>query len=146
MEQLTLVELKESAVQASVALDQALKAKSLDGIDYFGLADASHATKKRLASAIAAMPDDDTSLSGATSDGRMMLFNKSAQRPGFWQMTRFDSKGEPWGDTQYDKKLHGILEFLSDIKLVSLDDHERRFSKHLIDSNAQVKRLSKIHP
>jgi hypothetical protein len=141
-----LVELKAAAVKAAEELDAVLERKSLEGVDFFGLAGAARKARATLAEAIDTIPDSDTSLSGVTNKGLLVLFNASAQRPGQWQLTRFDKDGSPWGDTQYPRKLQGIEHFLEDINLASLNDHEQRFTAAQSDESSNNSKSNRMKP
>lgn len=95
--------------------------------------------KHRLTDAIMSLPEDGFQLQGATARGCMHLLNASAQRPGHWQLTRFDDKGEPWGDTQYADRRTAIKEFISDISLATLDTIDGAFTAG-IDPPAPARR------
>lgn len=93
----------------------------IDGGAFFILSGAESDARAALARAVEELPNDSFSLHGKTIDGRIVTINASAQRREHWQVTRFDAKGEPWGDTQYENKLKAISEFLQDIDIQTLD-------------------------
>jgi hypothetical protein len=147
MDMQNLVDLKAAAVKAAEELDVVLERKSLEGVDFFGMAGAARKARTTLAEAIDAIPDSDTALKGVTSSGLLVLFNASAQRSGQWQLTRFDKDGSPWGDTQYVRKLQGIEHFLEDIDLASLNDHENRFiAAQPNEASSENKKPSRMKP
>lgn len=94
---------------------------NLSADEYFTLADAKARTDETFASALVGMADDGFALRAKTSDGRDVMLNASAQRAGCWQLTRFDAKGEPWGDTQYETKAQAVREFLQDVDSRTVD-------------------------
>lgn len=147
MENFNLVDLKSAAVRSADMLEKALESRSAIGVDLFALSGESRRTREVLAKALAETPDSDTALRGLTSNGLLILFNASAQRPGQWQLTRFDMNGNPWGDTQYPNKLEGIKIFLEDIDLVSLDDHAQRFTiAPCKETSTAIKKSRKMRP
>lgn len=93
-----------------------------DAHAYFNLSSEAHESLEVLAHTLNNETDTHLFLTGLTSDGRVVTFGASAQRPNHWQLTRFDQQGQPWGDTLYSKKFQGLVEFLSEINLGTLDE------------------------
>lgn len=99
----------------------------IEAEQYFALSGAMSDAQGALAKALGSLADDSFALHGNTNDGRLVTLNASAQRAGHWQLTRFDAKGEPWGDTQYETKTQGIRDFLQDIDSKTLDNVDGLF-------------------
>lgn len=129
------------APSVRTALDKTLDAKAaFDAVDrksvkvedaqgYFDLSEAYSDAKDALAAEFLKQPDEGFALQGMTPDGRRIILNGSAQNPGQWQLTRFDRRGEPWGDSQYRTKRSALDEFLREIDLRSLEDMDGQFSR-----------------
>lgn len=117
-----------SALRTAQAAETAYRAvdrKSVkvdDAEAYFALAMAASDTKDALAVELANQPDEGFALQGTTADGRLLILNGSAQNPGQWQLTRFDRRGEPWGDSQYVSKTRAIEDLLREVQLSTLED------------------------
>lgn len=121
----TLVVALGAAISARVAmrdLDRDAVAERGDGEAYWEAIGNVVSTCDELAAALAGLTNDGFALRAFTPDGRMLMLNRSAQRPGRWQLTRFDRQREPWGDTQYDRKRHAIREMLEECDLRTLAD------------------------
>lgn len=128
-----LTSLKQKAAEAHQnfnEFDKAITAgkRETDGDTYFDMIGKLLDAKKALAAELVAMPDDGFALQAKTRDGRMLILNQSAQRPGYWQLTRFDDKGMPWGDTQYQTKSQAIKEFITDSDISTITDYGMTFS------------------
>jgi hypothetical protein len=93
-----------------------------DGDKYFGLADKVTEAMDAFVADLEQIPDDSFSLQAKTKDGRMLLVNPSAQKPGHYQLTRFASDGNPWGDTQYPTKKQAIKDFLDESDASTVKD------------------------
>ena len=93
-----------------------------DGDKYFGLADKVTEAMDAFVADLEQIPDDSFSLQAKTKDGRMLLVNPSAQKPGHYQLTRFASDGNPWGDTQYPTKKQAIKDFLDESDAATVKD------------------------
>ena len=123
------------------ALDRAIEAKAaFDAVDsasvtvsdadaYFDLSDRESDAREQLVKELTKQPDDGFVLQGRNAGGRMIMLNGSAQNAGQWQLTRFDSKDEPLGDSQYRTKAKALEDFLREIDLASLQDFEGSFSR-----------------
>src|SRR3546814_20463631 len=53
---------------------------------------------------------DALALQSMTPDGKRLMLTASAQKPGHYQLTRFDDQGAPWGDTNYPTKMAELVE------------------------------------
>jgi hypothetical protein len=93
-----------------------------DGDKYFGLADKVTEAMDAFVADLEQIPDDSFSLQAKTKDGRLLLVNPSAQKPGHYQLTRFGSDGKPWGDTQYPTKKQAIKDFLDESDASTVKD------------------------
>jgi Large polyvalent protein associated domain 38/Large polyvalent protein-associated domain 5/ADP-Ribosyltransferase in polyvalent proteins/Large polyvalent protein-associated domain 1 len=109
---------KQKAIAAQKALDAA---ESVGPDEWAAAADASFEAQQAFADKLAAIPDDSFALSGELR-GRMTTVNPSAQNPGQYQVTRFDTKGEPWSDAQHFTKRQAIDDFLQSVDLASAQD------------------------
>lgn len=79
-------------------------------------------TRDTLIRALDELTDDCLALQAHTSGGRLLCLTASAQRPGCFQLTRFDSEGLPWGDTNYESKRQALEEFLSECDAATILD------------------------
>jgi diguanylate cyclase (GGDEF)-like protein len=121
---------KQAAIAARNAFRAIDRTKKIEDADsYFDLSSKMSDAKSAFADALGQIPADQFALRGMTSDGRILLLTPSAQRPGFWQLTRFDINGEPWGDTQYPTREQATREFLDDATPESVTDHSAQFSR-----------------
>lgn len=93
-----------------------------DGDKYFGLADKVTEAMDAFVDDLEKIPDDSFSLQAKTKDGRLLLVNPSAQKSGHYQLTRFASDGNPWGDTQYPTKKQAIKDFLDESDASTVKD------------------------
>lgn len=121
----TLVVALGAAISARVAmreLDRDAVAERGDGEAYWEAIGNVVSTCDELAAALAGLTDDGFALRAFSPDGRMLILSASAQRPGRWQLTRFDREREPWGDTQYECKQRAIRELLAECDLRTLAD------------------------
>ena len=84
-------------------------------------------TKDQLVAVLMSVPVNDCAFQGRTTDGRLALLTRSAQRAGQWQVTRFDADGVPWGDSQYSRRIDAIADFLREVSLRTLGDHRGPF-------------------
>lgn len=128
----SLAEPAISPLQRAVDAESAMRAQPHEVIDaeaYFAATEAFIDARTALASEYALVPDAQFGLSAQTSDGRRLSLTLSAQRPGHYQLTRFDRQGEPFGDTQLPTKLSALQEFLSEADLVTVTDSEIAFSR-----------------
>jgi hypothetical protein len=91
---------------------------------WMALSERSLAAKKALTVELAKIPDEGFALQAGASNGRMVMLTPSAQQKGKWQLTRFDQKGEPWGDTNYPTKEQAIRDFIEEADLNSLSGAE----------------------
>ncbi len=133
------ITLKAAATAASMRIDKHIdnpvkSEKYAD--DFFSLSADVVKAEKALATEIIAMPDDRFFLQGHTSDGRMVTLNESAKQVGYWQLTNFDTKGYPAGDTQYSTKAKAVSDFLSDIDIKTLSDADGNFGNAPLFSKA----------
>lgn len=122
--------LLSSALRASHDLNVALNAPvgSCHGAEALfqrsvALADA----REDLVACLQELPPEDFALQGRTSDGRLLLLTRSAQRAQHWQVTRFDREGIPWGDSQYTRQAQATADFVREIELRTLGGHEGAF-------------------
>src|SRR3546814_17855555 len=65
---------------------------------------------------------DALALQSMTPDGKRLRLTASAQKPGHYQLTRFDDQGAPWGDTNYPTKMAAFVEVASEIDLTNIHD------------------------
>lgn len=112
-----------NAQRALRAMDRAsLAIQDFDG--FVRLSEATVKAKRTLATLLNEEPAD-LALSGTTSAGkRLLAFTPSAKTSGVWQITRFDTQGEPWGDSTYTTRPQGIADYLQEVDLTSLGTNE----------------------
>lgn len=79
--------------------------------------DATRAARAPLVEKLAEQP----ALSAKNSNGLLRIVAGSAQKPGQWQLTRFDQNGEPWGDSQYATQESAIDDFLREVDIDTLE-------------------------
>jgi hypothetical protein len=82
--------------------------------EYMSATDASLTAKKHLIACLEQLPKEGFVLQATLSAGRTIMLTASAQKPGFWQLTRFDAGGEPWGDTQYPSRERALADFIDE--------------------------------
>lgn len=112
-------EVMQRAMNARRELRRILDAKTGD---LFGASDAWGEARKALVEYLGRRPDDGFALEGTNGNGLRRILNASAQSPGQWQLTRFASDGEPWGDSQYRSKTEALDDFLQEVELDTLRD------------------------
>lgn len=95
-----------------------------DAQKYTELNDLAANAQNELVHSLAQIPDDHFALHAEASGGRFNILSASAQKPGLWQLTRFDKEGQPWGDTQYPEKLQAIKEFVTESNISTLTGFE----------------------
>lgn len=100
-----------------------------DGDKYFGLADRVAEAESAFASDLESIPDESFALQAKTRDGRMLMLNPSAQKPGHYQLTRFGIDGAPWGDTQYPTKAQAIKDFLNESDASTVKDFAQQLNQ-----------------
>lgn len=110
-------DLKSKLVEAKTKFKDA---KGSPITDLFKLSNDIHDARDKYAAELAKLPDDSFALQAETFQGKMLSLTKSAQQPGKWQLTRFDAKGEPYGDTQYTTKQAAIEDFLREAEANSV--------------------------
>lgn len=118
------------AMQASDELSRALYSPGRSCMGPQALIDVSVRladARRRLSVCVQKLPAQELALQGRTSDGRLVLLTASAQRTGHWQVTRFDSEGVPWGDSQYTQLASAVDDFLREIELRTLGGYEGAF-------------------
>ena len=112
--------------------------KNISIQQFLELSDRSMTARKLATEQLASLPDDGFALQAAASGGRMLILTPSAQQPGRWQLTRFDAKGNPWGDTNFDTKQQAIREFLDEADLTTITTGDGiAFSRAMPAPNAQ---------
>lgn len=127
-----LADLQREAVKAAAAYekydakvrDDAKRSIEPDGDEYFAASGAANDSEARFADALTALPDAGFALQATTPDGRTIMLNASAQKPGAWQLTRFAKDGAPWGDTQYPTKKQAVAVFLNESDLSTVQDFD----------------------
>ena len=82
--------------------------------------DATTKARDVLTDRLASEPDDTFGLTAKTSDGRPLILTPSPQKAGQYQLTRFGSDGEPWGDSQYTSKEKAVDDFIREADLATL--------------------------
>ena len=122
-------ELKSQAVRAHDKWQEVHRTGDCTGEEYETLQADYEKARNLLVGAIATIPLSDLALGATTSDGRLVTFNLSAQRERHWQLTRFGLDDLPAADSLYSSDLRGLVEFLAEIDLSTLDDLDGRF-KH----------------
>lgn len=118
------------AIQASDELSRVLYSPGRSCMGPQGLIDLSVRladARRNFSACVQELPAQEFALQGRTSDGRLVLLTASAQRAGHWQVTRFDSEGVPWGDSQYTQLASAVDDFLREIELRTLGGHEGAF-------------------
>lgn len=139
-----------SAVQVAIATQRAMNAldaasvKILAFDEYVRLSDAAFVARKDLAHQLDQQPAD-MALTGCDSQGKQLLFTPSAKESGCWQLTRFDRQGEPWGDTHYTNRLHGLKEYLQEVNLKSLCSQDGPLGDSALTANAKAALLVGTH-
>ena len=135
-------EVVREALKIAVDVDSRLKAfekafekafdKTIDSPEYeaeyattyFGLIDEILSSRKELTAALLKTPGNDFGLCSYRLNGCInLVLVSSTKRDGAWQITRFDSQGEPWGDTTYDTQMQGVNEFLCECILQTIHDN-----------------------
>ena len=88
--------------------------------DYFGRSTEMADAQERLAAKMSEIPDEAFGFQSRTSDGRLTMITPSSKKAGHYQVTYFDKKGEPFGDTLYPSREQALNEFLkeSDLRTV----------------------------
>src|SRR3546814_15421222 len=66
---------------------------------------------------------DALALQSMTPDGKRLMLTASAQKPGHYQLTRFDDQGAPWGDTNYLTKMAALVDFAPESDLTTIHDY-----------------------
>jgi hypothetical protein len=106
------------AYKAAKAQERTLAdAKNVDLNKLSQAVDATMAVRAPLIARLAELP----ALSAKNSMGLLRIVAGSAQKPGQWQLTRFDQNGEPWGDSQYSSQEAAIEDFLRDVDIETLE-------------------------
>lgn len=110
------------AITAEKAWDElhGMDPLSIDIDQFMAVSEQSRQASRNLVNALAKTADANLALQAQTSDGRALILTASAQQPGKWQLTRFDTQGEPWGDTNYNTKEQAIGEFIEEADLATL--------------------------
>lgn len=113
----SLKQYQDDVVKAEKDLDDMLdkrfdKDAKLD--DFFKLSGNVVEVKKKFAKELIKIPDNDFLIQAKTTNGLTLSLNKSAQREGYYQTTRFDNKEEPFADSQYKTKEEAIKQFIND--------------------------------
>jgi len=87
------------------------------------LSNASYTAHQHLVEAMATSGESSASfaLRGKTRGGLLLLLTPSAQKPGHWQITRFDAGNQPWGDTQYPTLKQAVNDFVQDADIHTLE-------------------------
>ena len=105
--------------QADEAQERLGKARA--PLDQLGPAvDAATKARDALAERLSEEPDEAFGLTAKTSDGRPLILTPSPQKKGQYQLTRFGSDGEPWGDSQYTSKSKAVDDFIREADLSTL--------------------------
>jgi len=109
------------AVDASIELHHVLNMRTVKNAErFFKLSGKLSAAKAALASALDLLPSDDFGL--RAKDGKALrTLTPSAKQTACWQITRFDTEGQPWGDTHFEERRLGIDEFLTEVDLNSIE-------------------------
>ena len=106
------------AYKAAKAQERTLAdAKNVDLNKLSQAVDATMAVRAPLIARLSELP----ALSAKNSMGLLRIVAGSAQKPGQWQLTRFDQNGEPWGDSQYSSQEAAIEDFLRDVDIETLE-------------------------
>src|SRR3546814_7892019 len=79
---------------------------STDLKTYMSLADQIVESRKAFLKVLDELTLDALALQSMTPDGKRLMLTASAQKPGHYQLTRFDDQGAPWGDTNYRSEEH----------------------------------------
>lgn len=139
-----------TAVQVAIATHGAIRAldaasvKILAFDEYVRLSDAAFVARKELAHQLDQQPRE-MALTGCDSQGKQLLFTPSAKESGCWQLTRFDMQGEPWGDTHYKNRLHGLKEYLQEVNLKSLCNQDGPLGESALTADAKAALLVGTH-
>lgn len=135
-----------TAVQVAIATHAAIReldaasVKILAFDEYVRLSDAAFVARKELAHQLD-QQSGEMALIGCDSQGKQLFFTPSAKESGCWQLTRFDTKGEPWGDTHFTNRLHGLKEYLQEVDLKSLCSQDGPLSQSALTTDAKVRLL-----
>ena len=89
-------------------------------VDLNALARAVDATRAARAPLVAKLKEQPA-LSAKNGNGLLRIVAGSAQKPGQWQLTRFDQNAEPWGDSQYTSQEAAIDDFLREVDIDTLE-------------------------
>ena len=120
-----LQSLKADAVARQAEADALFDAAEPDGDAILASGGKVHEAQEKLAAQLETLDDASFALEAKTPGGRLLTLTPSAQEPGKYQLTTFDSNGAPWGDTQYASKGEAIRELLNDADVSTLADYTR---------------------
>lgn len=132
-----------TAVQVALATQAAFRAldaasvKVLAFKQYVHLSNTAHSARKALAYLLDRQ-SSELALTGYGHQGQQLFLMPSAKESGCWQLTRFDSQGEPWGDTHFTNRLLGLEQYLRDVDLRSISSQDGPFGDHKITADAQA--------
>lgn len=123
----TLKQLRTEAISAKDEFDDLYRAikkrtREPEAEEYFGKSGAMHDAQERLAQSMSNIPDDAFGFQARNNDNMMLMLTPSAQKPGEYQLTRFDRKGQPFGHTEYKTKEHALKDFLYESNLRTVQD------------------------
>lgn len=96
---------------------------STDLKTYMSLADQIVESRKAFLKVLDELTLDALALQSMTPDGKRLMLTASAQKPGHYQLTRFDDQGAPWGDTNYPTKMAALVEFAQESDLATIHDY-----------------------
>ncbi|WP_054432499.1 hypothetical protein [Achromobacter sp. 2789STDY5608633] len=90
---------------------------------YMPLSDQILRARKAFLAGLDSLTVDTLGLQALSPSGRLLVLTASAQKPGHYQLTRFDDEGAPWGDTNYGSKAAALADFVQESDLATIQDY-----------------------